>query len=117
MGFNVEFRDKDDSIIDWAQLDKEVCDLWRIAPDPKHWATPPGKDVNHNWHEFLGRAVMLTRAYKETGTFMPSDLLSGLCNYGDLYPTLDRIELYEYEIQLILHWTRKEYKIIVTNRW
>lgn len=117
MGFNVEFRDKDDSIIDWAQLDKEVCDLWRIAPDPKHWATPPGKDVNHNWHEFLGRAVMLMRAYKETGTFIPSDLLSGLCNYGDLYPTLDRIELYKYEIQLILHWTRKEYKIIVTNRW
>ncbi len=117
MGFNVEIRDKDGNAIDWKRLDKEVCDLWGIAPDPEHWATPQGKDITHNWHEFLGRAVMLTRVYKETGAFKPSDLLSGLCNYGGLYPTLDRIELYQYEIQLILHWTRKEYKIIVTNRW
>lgn len=116
MGFNVEFRDKDDSVIDWAQLDKEVCELWGIAPDPEHWAIPPGKNSSQNWHEFLGRAVMLTRAYKETGTFMPYELLSGLCNYGGLHPTLDRIELYKYEIQLILYWTRKEYKIIVIDR-
>jgi len=116
MGFNVEFRDKDGSAIEWKQLDNEVCELWGIASDPEHWATPPGKETNHNWHEFLGRAVMLMRAYKETGTFMPSDLLQGLCSYGGLYPALDRIELYKYEIQLILYWTRKEYRIIVTNR-
>lgn len=117
MGFNVEFRDKEDSVVDWPQLDNEVCELWSIASDSEHWATPPGKERKHNWHEFLGRAIMLTRAYKETGTFMPSDLLLGLCNYGGLYPMLDRIELYKYEIQLILYWIRKEYKIIVTNRW
>lgn len=117
MGFKVEFRDKDDSIIDWAQLDKEVCKLWGIAPDPDRWATPPGKDVTHNWHEFLGRAVMLTRAFNETGTFLPSDLLQGLCSYGCLYPTLEAVDKYKYEIQLILYWIRKEYKIIVTNLW
>lgn len=117
MAFNVEFQDKDGAIIDWPQLDKEVCELWGIEPDSERWTVPPGKEDRHNWHEFLGRAVMLTRAYKETGTFMPTDLILGLCSYGGLYPMLDRIELYKYELQLILDWTRKGYRIIVTNRW
>ena len=34
MGFNVEFRDTEGSVIDWAQLDKEVCELWGIASNP-----------------------------------------------------------------------------------
>lgn len=117
MGFNVEIKDKDGVAVDWQRLDREVCELWGIDEDPKLWAIPPGKEQKHNWHAFLGRAVMLLRAYKETGTFMPSDLLLGLCNYGNLYPTLVRIELYKYEIQLVLYWISKEYKIIVTNRW
>lgn len=117
MGFNIEFRDKDDSVVDWPRLDKEVCELWGIEPDTEHWAVPSGKDHKHNWHEFLGRAVMLTRAFKETGVFLPSDLLRGLCCYGGLYPHLDRIEKYKYEIQLLFFWIRQEYTIIVTNRW
>lgn len=117
MGFNIEFRDKDGSIVDWPRLDKEVCELWGIESDAEHWAVPPGKSRRYNWHEFLGRAVILTRAYRETGTFMPSDLLLGLCSFGGLDPTLERIEAYKYEIQLILDWTRKEYRIMVENRW
>lgn len=117
MAFNVEFIDKDGSVVDWLRLDTEVCELWGIEPDSEHWAIPPGKERRHNWHEFLGRAVMLTRAFKENGTFMPTDLLIGLSSCGGLYPKLDRIELYKYEIQLILYWTRKEYKIMVTERW
>lgn len=118
MGFNVEFRDKDDNFITWEQLDKEVCELWGIEQDEEHWAKPPGKDRHRDtWNEFLGRAVMLTRAFKETGTFLPSDLLRGLCSFGGLYPHLERIEKYKYEIQLLFFWIRQEYKIIVTNRW
>lgn len=117
MGFNVEFRDKDSSVVDWAQLDKEVCELWKVEPNSEHWAKHPGAAIDNNWHEFLGRAVMLIRAYKETGTFLPSDLLQGLCSYGCLYPTLEAVDKYKYEIQLILYWIRKGYKIIVTNRW
>lgn len=117
MGFNVEFRDKEDNVIEWSQLDKGVCDLWRIEPDADKWATPPGKEYCHNCHEFLGRSVMLTRSFKETGTFLPSDLFQGLCSYGCLYPNLDSMEKYKYEIQLFFFWIRQEYKIIVTNRW
>lgn len=117
MGFQIEFRDKDNSIVDWPRLDQEDCELWGIEQDTEHWAVPPGKESRHNWHEFLGRAVMLTRAYKETGTLIPPDLLQGLCSFGGLYPTLEKIEAYKYELQLILYWTRKEYKIIVENRW
>lgn len=117
MGFNIEIRDKNDLIVDWPRLDKEVCELWCIEQDAEHWAVPPGKSRRHNWHEFLGRAIMLTRSYKETGIFLPPDLLQGLCSFGGLYPSLDRIESYKYELQLIFDWIRKEYKIIVENRW
>lgn len=48
MGFNVEFRDKDDKVIEWNQLDKEVCELWAVEPDEHNWATPPGKEYHHN---------------------------------------------------------------------
>lgn len=117
MGFQIEFRDKDNSIVDWPRLDQEACELWGIEQDAEHWAVPPGKDSRLNWHEFLGRSVMLTRAYKETGTLIPPDLLQGLCSFGGLYPTLEKIEAYKYELQLILDWTRKGYKIIVENLW
>lgn len=117
MGFNVEFRDKNGSVVDWPQLDKDVCELWGIEPDSEHWAIPPGKERRHNWHEFLGRAVMLTRAFRETGTFKPSDLLQGLCTFGCMYPTLETVDKYKYELQLLFDWIRKEYKIIVTNTW
>lgn len=117
MGFNVEFRDKDDKVIEWNQLDNEVCELWHVESDADKWATPPGKEYSNNWHEFLGRSIMLTRSFRDTGTFMPSDLLQGLCCLGGLYPDLDRIDKYKYEIQLIFFWIRQGYKIIVTNRW
>lgn len=117
MGFNVEFRDKYDKVIEWNQLDKEVSELWGVESDEHNWATSPGKEYHHNWHEFLGRSVMLTRSFKETGTYIPSDLMQGLCSYGGLNPTLERIETYKYEIQLIFYWIRQEYKIIVTNQW
>lgn len=117
MAFNVEFRDKDNSVVGWPQLDREVCELWGIEEDDEHWAIPPGKDRRQNWHEFLGHAVMLTRANKETGTFLPSELLQGLCSYGCMSPKLESIKNYEYELQLIFFWIRKGYRIIVTNRW
>ena len=75
MAFNVEFQDKDGNIIDFNRIDSEVCELWKVDSDDNDWATPPGKDYTYNWHEFLCLAVMLTRAYKETGTFLPSKLL------------------------------------------
>lgn len=28
MGFNVEFRDNEDNVLEWNLLDKEVCELW-----------------------------------------------------------------------------------------
>lgn len=117
MGFNVEFRDKEDNILDWNLLDKEVSELWGVEPYEDKWATPPGKEYLNNWHEFLGRSVMLTRSLKEKEIYNPSDLLQGLCSFGGLYPHLDRIEKYKYEIQLLFFWIRQEYKIIVTNRW
>lgn len=92
MGFNVGFRIKDGIVIDWPQLDKEDCELWGIEPDKNHWAIPPAKDFVHNGPEFLGRAVMLTRAFMETGIFLPSDLLRGLGSFGDLYPHLNMID-------------------------
>lgn len=30
MGFNIEIRDKNDLIVDWPRLDKEVCELWGV---------------------------------------------------------------------------------------
>lgn len=117
MGFNVEFRDKEDNVLEWNLLDKEVCDLWGVEQDADKWATPPEKEYSQNWHEFLGRSVMLTRTFIEMGAYKPSDLLQGLCSFGGLYPQLDRIEKYKYELQLLFFWIRQEYKIIVTNRW
>lgn len=117
MGFNVEFRDKEDRVVEWNQLDKEVCDLWGVAQDADKWATPPEKEYRNNWHEFLGRSVMLTRSFKKTATYSPSDLLQGLCLFGGLYPQLDTIEKYKYELQLLFFWIRQEYQIIVTIRW
>lgn len=117
MAFNVEFQDKDGNIIDFNKIDSEVCELWKVDSDENDWATPPGKDYSDNWHEFLGYAVMLTRAYKETGTFLPSELLQGLCSFGCMYPKLESIDKYKYELQLIFYWIKKGYKIVVTNRW
>ena len=44
MGFNIEIRDKNDLIVDWPRLDKEVCELWCIEQDAEHWAVPPPKE-------------------------------------------------------------------------
>lgn len=30
MGFNVEFRDNEDNVLEWNLLDKEVCELWGV---------------------------------------------------------------------------------------
>lgn len=116
MGFNIEIRDKNDLIVDWPRLDKEVCELWGVEVSDKEWASHPGKSVARNWHAFLGRAVMLQRAIKQTGTFVPTDLIQGVCLFGRLAYIMDRIDALKYEIQLLLYWTAKEYKIVVTNR-
>lgn len=117
MGFNIEFQDKDGKVIDFNRLDEEVCKLWNVPFDDEQWASHPGENLDPNWNEFLGRAIMLTRVIKETGTFKPSDLLQGLCLYGCMDPTLKAVEAYQYEIQLLLYWVKQGYSIIVTNRW
>lgn len=45
-----------------------------------------------------------TRTYKETGTFLPSELLQVLCSFGCMYPKLEIIDKYRYELQLIFYW-------------
>ena len=117
MGFNVEFQDKEGKTIEWERLDREVCELWGVELDADKWATPPGKEYRHNWHEFGGWAVMLNRGDKATGAFNPTDLLIGPSRYGTLYPILEKVDEYKYEIQLILDWSRKGYVINVSNRW
>lgn len=118
MGFNVEIRDKDDNTVDYVRMDSEVCKLWGVEPDDKKWAVPPGKSYKYNWNEFLGLAVFLNRAFRETETFTVGDLLQGLCNFGTRWkPILDNIENNKYEIQLLHYWAQQGYKFIVTNRW
>lgn len=115
MAFIIEFYDKDGNVVDFDRLNEEVCRLWEVSPAENDWATPPGKSSSKNWNAFLGRAVMLTRAFKETGCFSPSDLLQGLCSFGGLYPTPESIDSHKYELQLIFYWIRMEYKLIVRN--
>lgn len=117
MGFHVEFRDKDGNVIDYRRLDKEVCELWGVEPDESRWASHPGINVDPDWHEFLGRAVMFTRAIRETGTFTPSFLLMGLSLYGCLDPTLESVDEHKYEMMLLIDWIHKGYQIVVTNTW
>lgn len=118
MGFNVEIRDKDNNVVDYVRMDYEVCKLWGVETDNDKWAVPPGKSYDDNWNEFLGLAVMLYRAFRETGTFTVGDLLQGLCNYGaEWEPILENIEHNKYEIMLLHYWAQQEYKFIVTNRW
>lgn len=118
MAFNIEFQDKDGNIIDYRRLNAEVCALWGVECDDKKWATPPGKNEDDNWQEFLGLAVLLTRAFRETGTFNPCELLQGLCNFGtEWQPSPENIENNRYEILLLHFWIRQGYKITVTNQW
>lgn len=116
MAFNVEFRDCEGATVDFLRLDEEICRLWGTEPSPEHWATPPGKPSDKNWHAFLGLAATLLRAVRLTGDFDPTDLLKALTLYGPLRPDRERIESYIYEIQMILYWTKQEYTIKIENR-
>ena len=114
MGFNVEIRDKDGNAIDWKRLDKEVCELWGIPENPDQWATAPGKDSNDDWHEFLGYGVMFMRGFHEDRcVFNPTDLIRGYATFGDMFAHTDCIIKYQYEIQMVLDWTKKGYTINV----
>lgn len=116
MAYKVEFHDKDGNVVDYRQIDMEVCELWGVEMSDENWACPPGKTRDDNWNEFLGLAVFTYRAIRQTGILHPSDLLQGLVLYSTtLKPRLENIEEYKYEIQLLLYWIEKGYSLTVTN--
>lgn len=117
MGFNVTFQDKKGNEVSFNQIDDEVCELWGVASSEDVWASPSDGKCNENWQQFLGRAVFLTRAIKETGIFNPSELFQGLCLYGCMYPKPEVIYENRFYIVLLFDWIRKGYRIVVKNIW
>lgn len=115
MAFNVQFQDKYGNEITFNQVDDEVCELWGVPSSEEVWASPPDGKRNENWQQFLGRAVFVTRGFKETGIFNPSELFQGLCLCGCMFAKLETIQDNRYYIQLLFDWIRKEYRLVVTN--
>lgn len=118
MAFNITVLDKDGNIKDWNVLDSEVCELWHVPLDPKHWCKAPEDSYSENWHEFLGHCVFLMRAYDSSNrSYYASDFFKGLLELGRWRHSLENIQKNKYEIQLLLYWISKEYEFKVKNRW
>lgn len=116
MAFKITILDKEGNVKDWNELDSEVCSLWQVPFDPKHWCKAPEESYSKNWHEFLGHCVILMRAYGAASrTCRAADFFKGLIEFGRWRPDLDVIQRCRCEIQLLLYWISMDYEFKIEN--
>lgn len=120
MAFKVTVLDNEGNVVDWKRFDAEVCELWGVEQVDDHWCRHPGEYGDgycEDWDELMGHSIFLLRRIDGSAdtVYSASDLFKGLVLGGRWYPTLDKIEEYRYEIQLLFFWISKEYTFKVEN--